>query len=92
MSFREHDKKTFIADTARDFAARRISKRDFLKKLGMAGLGLSAFSAGLLGNPRGFRRAGVHLLLDRIPAVAVPNDEHPDGSSQNSNIRNFDRQ
>jgi len=55
MSFREHDKKTFIADTARDFAARRISKRDFLKKLGMAGVGLSAFSAGLLGNPRGFR-------------------------------------
>ncbi len=46
MSFREHDKKTFIADTARDFAARRISKRDFLKKLGMAGVGLSAFSAG----------------------------------------------
>lgn len=55
MSFREHDKKTFIADTARDFAARRISKRDFLKKLGMAGVGLSAFSAGMLGNPRGFR-------------------------------------
>ena len=55
MSFRDHDKKTFIADTARDFAARRISKRDFLKKLGMAGVGLSAFSAGMLGNPRGFR-------------------------------------
>ncbi len=55
MSFREHDKKTFIADTARDFAARRISKRDFLKKLSIAGVGLSAFSAGMLGNPRGFR-------------------------------------
>ena len=46
MSFREHDKKTFIADTARDFAARRISKRDFLRKMGMAGVGFSAFSRG----------------------------------------------
>jgi multiple sugar transport system substrate-binding protein len=55
MSFKDHDKKTFIADTARDFAARRISKRDFLKKIGMAGVGLSAFSAGMLGNARGFR-------------------------------------
>ena len=47
MSFKDYDKKTFIADTARDFANRRISKRDFLKKLGMAGVGLSAFSAGM---------------------------------------------
>jgi multiple sugar transport system substrate-binding protein len=52
MSFRDYDKKTFIADTARDFAARRISKRQFLKKLGMAGVGLSAFSAGMLGSSR----------------------------------------
>ena len=28
MSFKDYDKKTFIADVARDFAARRISKRD----------------------------------------------------------------
>ena len=55
MSFKDYDKKTFIADTARDFANRRISKRDFLKKIGMAGVGLSAFSAGMLGNARGFR-------------------------------------
>ncbi len=52
MSFRDYDKKTFIADTARDFAARRISKRDFLKKIGMAGVGLSAFNVALLGNTR----------------------------------------
>ena len=44
MSFKKHDKKTFIADTARDFAARRISKRDFLRKMGLAGVGFSAFA------------------------------------------------
>ena len=55
MSFKEHDKKTFIIDTARDFAARRISKRDFLRKTGMAGIGFSAFASGLLGSTRPFR-------------------------------------
>ena len=50
MSFREYDKKTFIADTAREYAARRISKRDFLRKMGMAGVGFSAFAAGMLGS------------------------------------------
>src|SRR3954471_2674687 len=55
MSFKDYDKKTFIADTARDFAARRISKREFLRKTGMAGIGFSAFAAGLLGNTRPFR-------------------------------------
>ncbi len=55
MSFRDHDKKTFIADAARDFAARRISKRDFLRKMGFAGVGFSAFATGLLGNTRTYR-------------------------------------
>lgn len=55
MSFRDYDKKTFIIDTARDFAARRISKRDFLRKAGMAGIGFSAFASGLLGTTRPFR-------------------------------------
>ncbi len=55
MSFKDYDKKTFIADTARDYAARRISKREFLKKVGMAGVGFSAFGAGMLGNTRAFR-------------------------------------
>ena len=35
MSFKDHDKKTFIADTARDFAARRISKREFLRTMAL---------------------------------------------------------
>jgi multiple sugar transport system substrate-binding protein len=52
MSFREHDKSTFVADAARDFTARRISKRDFLRKMALAGVGFSAFGAGLLGNTR----------------------------------------
>jgi multiple sugar transport system substrate-binding protein len=52
MSFKEHDKKTYIADLARDFSERRISKRSFLKKAGLAGVGFSAFNVALLGNKR----------------------------------------
>ena len=52
MSFKKYDKQSYIADTARDFASRRISKRDFLKKMGLAGIGFSAFNAALLGNTR----------------------------------------
>ena len=55
MSFKNYDKQTFIADAAADFAARRISKRSFLKKMALAGVGFSAFTAGLLGNTRPFR-------------------------------------
>ena len=55
MSFKDYDKKTFIADAARDFADRRISKRDFLRKMGIGGIGFSAFNLGLLGNTRPFR-------------------------------------
>jgi multiple sugar transport system substrate-binding protein len=72
MSFREYDKKTYIADTARDFAARRISKRAFLKKVGMAGVGFSAFSAGLLGNSRRFNG---NLNLIGTPAFAEGDPE-----------------
>ena len=52
MTFKDYDKKTYIADLANDFAARRISKRSFLKNAGLAGVGFSAFSAALLGNTR----------------------------------------
>src|SRR5438876_11383801 len=69
MSFREHDKKTFIADAARDFAARRISKREFLRRTALAGVGFSAFAAGLLGNTRPFR-GNLRLLGDE--ALADP--------------------
>jgi multiple sugar transport system substrate-binding protein len=54
MSFRDHDKRTFVVDACNDFTAKRISKRDFLRKMGMAGLGFSAFAGGMLGNTRPF--------------------------------------
>ena len=54
MSFKDHDKKTFIVDTANAYTSRSISKRDFLRRMGMAGVGFSAFGLGMLG---GHRRA-----------------------------------
>ena len=54
MGFREHDKRTFVVDACNDFTARRITKRDFLRKMGMAGLGFSAFSGSMLGMGRPF--------------------------------------
>ncbi len=72
MSFREHDKLTFISDAARDFAARRISKREFLRKTAMAGVGLSAFATGLLGTGyrRGQRYMGNAAMADTPDDVA----------------------
>ena len=57
MSFKEFDKKTFIVDTANAYAQRRISKREFLKRMSLAGIGFSALASGLLGNPN-HRRVG----------------------------------
>jgi len=71
MSFKEHDRKTFIADTARDFAARRISKREFLRRTALVGVGFSAFAAGLLGNTRPFR-GNLSLLGDEALADTAP--------------------
>jgi multiple sugar transport system substrate-binding protein len=72
MSFKDYDKKTFIADAAADFARRRISKRDFLKKMALAGVGFSAFSAGMLGNARKFNG---NLNLIGTPALAEGDPE-----------------
>jgi len=47
-------RKGFIADSARAFAARRIGKREFLRRLGVAGIGLSSFAATMLGGGRPF--------------------------------------
>ncbi len=54
MSFKRFDKQQFIIDSANAFSQRKMSKRDFLQKLGLAGVGLSAFSTGLLGGTRPF--------------------------------------
>jgi len=51
---KEYDRKTFIADSAKAFAERRITKREFLRRLGIAGLGLSGFAAAMLGRTRPF--------------------------------------
>ena len=59
MSFKDYDKKTYIVDTANAFASRRMSKRDFLRKAGLAGIGFSAFNVALLGNTRPFRGTGL---------------------------------
>lgn len=56
MSSDKHRKRTYIVDTANAFTERRISKREFLRRMGLAGIGFSAFSAGMLGvgrRPRG---------------------------------------
>jgi multiple sugar transport system substrate-binding protein len=55
VSFKEHDKKTFIADACADFTARRISKRDFMRKMAVGGIGFSAFAASFLGGARPFK-------------------------------------
>ena len=44
--------KTYVADSARAFAERRIGKREFMRRLGIAGIGLSSFAATMLGQTR----------------------------------------
>ncbi|MGC1427423.1 MAG: extracellular solute-binding protein [Albidovulum sp.] len=52
MSFKNFQRQTFIVDAANAYSQKKISKRDFLRKMGMAGVGFSAFSAGMLGTSR----------------------------------------
>jgi multiple sugar transport system substrate-binding protein len=54
---KENDRKTYLADSAGAFAARRIGKREFLRRLGLAGVGLSSFAATMLGGNRPFTGA-----------------------------------
>ena len=51
---REDGRKGYIADSAGAFAVRRIGKREFLRRLGLAGVGLSSFAAAMLGGNRPF--------------------------------------
>ena len=51
---REDDRKHYVADSAGAFAERRIGKREFLRRLGIAGIGLSSFAATMLGGNRPF--------------------------------------
>lgn len=51
---RERDRKSFVADSAGAYAGRRIGRREFLRRLGVAGLGLSSFATAMLGGGRPF--------------------------------------
>jgi multiple sugar transport system substrate-binding protein len=71
MGFREHDRKTFVADSCRAFTTRQITKRDFLKRMALAGVGFSAFGAGMLGGGRpfgGLNPLGIRHALAETPA------------------------
>ena len=52
MSFRNHQRQTYIIDSANAFTQKKISKREFLRRIGLAGVGISAFGVGMLGRPR----------------------------------------
>jgi len=51
-NMKDCDRKEYIADSARAFASRRIGKREFLRRLGLAGVGLSSFATAMLGGNR----------------------------------------
>ncbi|MGQ0564677.1 MAG: ABC transporter substrate-binding protein [Gemmobacter sp.] len=69
MSFKNHQRQTFIIDAANALTQKKISKRDFLRKMGMAGVGFSAFSTGLLGRPRnGFFGSPAHATTPEAMA------------------------
>ena len=56
MSFKDHDKRTFVVDACDAFTRRQICERDFMRKMGMAGVGFSAFGSAFLGGSRPFQR------------------------------------
>ena len=69
---KENDRKTYIADSARAFVKRRIGKREFLRRLGVAGLGLSSFGATMLGGNRPFPATmATRALADTGPAAEM---------------------
>ena len=41
MSFKGFDRQTYIVDSAKAFGSRKISKREFMRRMGMAGIGFS---------------------------------------------------
>jgi multiple sugar transport system substrate-binding protein len=66
MSFKEHDQRTFIIDSANAYTSRRISKREFLRRMAQAGIGFSLFGLTTLS---GYRR-GSHSFGIAEPAYA----------------------
>src|SRR3954470_4042804 len=72
MSFKGFDRQSYIVDSATAFGKREISKREFLRRMGIAGIGFSGFAAGLLGNTR---RAGGLLSAGHGADITLPDDQ-----------------
>ncbi|MGI9509282.1 MAG: ABC transporter substrate-binding protein, partial [Geminicoccaceae bacterium] len=72
MSFKQYDRQTYIADLAGRFARRGMTKREFLRKTAMAGVGFSAFSASFLGGVRPF--GGLTNLGTPLAQAQTPDD------------------
>jgi len=73
MSLKEHDQRTFIIDSANAYTARAISKREFLRRMGLAGIGFSTFGLAMLGGYRRGRR-GVGFA-EPAYAEGLPDDQ-----------------
>src|ERR1700692_1812453 len=52
----DSDRKEYVAATAQAYARRHIGKREFLRRLAIAGVGLSSFATAMLGGNRPFAR------------------------------------
>ncbi|MGE0723377.1 MAG: ABC transporter substrate-binding protein [Alphaproteobacteria bacterium] len=57
-----------MADAARAFGERRIGKREFLRRLAIAGVGLSSFATAMLGGSRPFRESAPALAAQGGPS------------------------
>jgi multiple sugar transport system substrate-binding protein len=73
LSFKDHDKRTFIIDSANAYTQRKISKRAFLRRMGLAGIGFSSFGLAMLG---GHRRGRSGLgLAESAYAQGLPDSQ-----------------
>jgi multiple sugar transport system substrate-binding protein len=69
---KESDRKDYIADSARAFAERHIGKREFLRRLAIAGVGFSSFAAAMLGGNRPFSGlTSAQALADSGPSAEM---------------------
>ena len=72
MSLKDFDRKTYIADTARAFTARRIGKREFMRRMALAGVGFSGFAVDLPRPGRPF--GGLTNVGTELAAAETPDD------------------
>ncbi len=65
----DSDRMDYVAESARAFACRRISKREFLRRLATTGAGLSSFATAMLGGNRRCLASGILApALADVPA------------------------